>query len=79
MQGFAELNSDAMPNAAQWKSIQEHLRTVFTKVTPPVNILIGPASTKQEDVKTLPDAMGKYLRALPQNEKAWPFAAKIFC
>jgi hypothetical protein len=39
MQGFAELTGDEPPTPAQWKSIREHLQTVFVKVTPPV----GPA------------------------------------
>lgn len=36
LQGFIELNSGKMPTEAQWKSIVEHLTTVFVKVTPPV-------------------------------------------
>ncbi len=35
LQGFVELGGD-MPTEAQWKSIREHLATVFQKVTPPV-------------------------------------------
>lgn len=34
MQGFAELTGDEMPTPAQWKSIRDHLQTVFVKVTP---------------------------------------------
>ncbi|CAN5702460.1 hypothetical protein BH11PSE6_BH11PSE6_00080 [soil metagenome] len=34
MQGFAELTGDEPPTAAQWKSMREHLATVFVKVTP---------------------------------------------
>lgn len=34
MQGFAELTGDEPPTPAQWKSIKEHLATVFAKVTP---------------------------------------------
>lgn len=45
MQGFAELN-EAPPTAEQWKSIREHLVTVFVKVTPPLGspsqIMRGP-------------------------------------
>lgn len=33
LQGFAELN-EAAPSPEQWKSIREHLATVFVKVTP---------------------------------------------
>lgn len=36
LQGFVELNGGAMPSKEQWKSITEHLATVFNKVTPPV-------------------------------------------
>ena len=36
LQGFVELNKGAPPTPEQWKSITEHLGTVFTKVTPPV-------------------------------------------
>jgi hypothetical protein len=33
LQGFAELNAEP-PTPEQWKSINEHLQTVFVKVTP---------------------------------------------
>lgn len=36
MQGFVELTKGQEPTAEQWKSIREHLDTVFKKVTPPV-------------------------------------------
>jgi hypothetical protein len=35
LQGYAELTDDT-PTAEQWRSIKEHLATVFMKVTPPV-------------------------------------------
>ncbi|WP_330208667.1 hypothetical protein [Pseudomonas sp. Z13] len=34
LQGFTELNGDTQPTPEQWKSITEHLQTVFVKVTP---------------------------------------------
>lgn len=43
LQGFAEMNAGQMPNPTQWKSICEHLATVFKKVTPPVQT--GPVPT----------------------------------
>lgn len=45
LQGFAELNGKKPPTEAQWKSINEHLQTVFKKVTPPLGQLgrAGPA------------------------------------
>ena len=33
MQGYSEV-SDKQPTAEQWKVIQDHLKTVFHKVTP---------------------------------------------
>jgi hypothetical protein len=36
MQGFTELSGGLPPTAEQWKSIGEHLQTVFKKETPPV-------------------------------------------
>lgn len=34
LQGYAELNPNTPPNLDQWRQIQDHLNTVFTKVTP---------------------------------------------
>jgi hypothetical protein len=36
LQGFSELSGDNPPTPEQWKSIREHIATVFKKVTPPV-------------------------------------------
>lgn len=36
LQGFAELNAEP-PTVEQWKSIREHLATVFVKITPAVH------------------------------------------
>lgn len=52
LQGFVEPNDGKMPTKAQWKTIREHLATVFVKVTPPVEPLpkrlkLSPDSTKQ--------------------------------
>jgi hypothetical protein len=38
LNGFVEMNGGAMPTAAQWKAIQDHLALVFKKVTPPVGV-----------------------------------------
>jgi len=40
LQGFAELN-EARPSQEQWNSINEHLKTVFTKVTPETKVPQG--------------------------------------
>ena len=43
LNGFAELNpSLEQPTPEQWKSITEHLKTVFVKVTPEVKVQINP-------------------------------------
>lgn len=36
LQGFVELTDGKAPSEAQWKSIKEHLSTMFKKVTPAV-------------------------------------------
>lgn len=42
LQGFAELNPNTPPDATQWKQIQDHLKLVFTKVTPNYPTTINP-------------------------------------
>lgn len=37
LNGFVELTQGHQPTPEQWKSIVEHLRLVFTKVTPEIN------------------------------------------
>jgi hypothetical protein len=46
LQGFVELGNSAAPTPEQWKSIREHLDTVFKKVTPPVQT--GPADSVKD-------------------------------
>ena len=41
LQGFAELSDDNPPTPEQWKSIREHLATVFEKVTPVLGGTVG--------------------------------------
>lgn len=53
LQGFIELNGGKMPTAEQWKSVQEHLSTVFVKVTPPLN---APKETPRKTKGRLPIA-----------------------
>lgn len=38
LNGFVELTQGQTPNPAQWKSICEHLKLVFEKVTPEVEV-----------------------------------------
>lgn len=44
LNGFVELTQGQTPNPAQWKSICEHLATVFQKVTPPVQTGVLPGT-----------------------------------
>lgn len=63
LRGFTELTADLpSPSPAQWKAIQEHLATVFVKVTPPVMVpqtplVPGIATPRLED----------YLRKFPMT------------
>jgi len=51
LNGFAELNpSLEQPTPEQWKSITEHLKTVFVKVTPEVKVQINPNGQSAEQV-----------------------------
>jgi hypothetical protein len=34
LQGYTELTAGQQPTPEQWKSITEHLKTVFVKITP---------------------------------------------
>lgn len=38
LQGFNELTAGQQPTPEQWKSITEHLKTVFVKVTPALQV-----------------------------------------
>ena len=58
LQGFVELGKGAAPTAEQWKSIQEHLATVFKKVTPPV-----------EDAKTVETDVQRSMREYSERTK----------
>jgi len=63
LQGFAELSGDNPPTPEQWKSIREHVATVFRKVTPPV--LLPPAPERSAQ-----DIFDKYIKNKPAD--AWP-------
>ena len=79
LQGFTELNGDTQPTPAQWKSITEHLQTVFVKVTPQVGHLPTPAPgaifPKLSDLgpKVFADP-ARHMTSLELLERgAWPF------
>jgi hypothetical protein len=63
LQGFAELSGDNPPTPEQWKSIREHIATVFKKVTPPV-----------DSNKTVPLDLAGLQRAFDEKKKCglWP-------
>lgn len=62
LQGFAELNpSIEAPSPEQWKAIQDHLKTVFMKVTP---AFPSQPSTQMPTWPT-PARLEDYLRKFP--------------
>lgn len=66
LQGRAELD-ETPPTAEQWKSIREHLATVFVKVTPPLK----PASPIFPDKPPKDFSPIKYPPIWPEQPK-WP-------
>jgi hypothetical protein len=78
LNGFAELTGEATPTPEQWKSICEHLATVFNKVTPPVKspsefLRTGelPPANPGESTQSI---FEKYIRDVPGDP--YPFAPK---
>lgn len=70
-QGFVELTRGEAPDDAQWKSIREHLETVFKKVTPAIGEQPEPTKqTPSEHRKTI-DEMWRKLREYEQ-ERQYP-------
>lgn len=75
LQGFAELNAEP-PTAEQWKSIREHLATVFVKVTPPFQ---ASPSAPVSDRTYVPTPVYQP-RITPFDSKEWPFGGiQITC
>lgn len=75
MQGFAELNAEP-PTAEQWRSIREHLATVFVKVTPPVQ---SSPPVPGSDRTYVPTPVYEP-RKMPFDSKEWPFGGiQITC
>jgi hypothetical protein len=79
LQGFVELGKGAAPTPEQWKSIREHLETVFKKVTPPVGVEQKNAATelqrffREYDKKLADEGAPKDLTFYPpQPTPAWP-------
>lgn len=73
LQGFVELTQGQTPNPAQWKSIQEHLGTVFKKVTPPVGETTVKVSVDTKDAqKSIDDLKKAYDELVRQTKQASP-------
>jgi hypothetical protein len=68
LQGFVELGKGAAPTPEQWKSIQEHLATVFKKVTPPVaeNASIAGNKTNAIDWQKISEDLARQAQQTPQ-------------
>lgn len=59
LQGFSELNPSLdAPSPEQWKAIQDHLKTVFVKVTPAFPSPLNPGL----------DYLQRSLRDFPQTQ-----------
>lgn len=41
LQGYSEITQGQVPTPAQWQIIQDHLKLVFTKVTPDRSVELG--------------------------------------
>jgi hypothetical protein len=73
LQGFVELHGE-LPTSEQWKSIKEHLQTVFVKVTPKTG--------DKESPKTAEELASEFFspsQAIPGNgwnrhPSTWPIA-----
>lgn len=65
LRGFTELTSDAQPTPEQWKSITEHLQSVFVKTTAPV---LKPGTIRTSEFRH-EDA----LRLIGIQQPNWPF------
>ena len=70
LQGFVELSGDCLPTQEQWKSIREHMQTVFQKVTPPV--FGGPVTSNRSQLEEYIEAH----RREYQNPFSGPLAPK---
>lgn len=53
LHGYTEMTGGKEPTLEQWKMIRDHLKTVFTKVTPEIKINTNPDLDWQEMLRTL--------------------------
>lgn len=76
LQGCAELNPEMeAPTPEQWKSITEHLKTVFVKVTPEFQIKQGINWQQGTPTQQILDAIGRKETAFPR----WPNDLVVTC
>jgi hypothetical protein len=64
LNGFVELTGSIPPSEGQWKSICEHLSTVFSKITPPVQVA-GGANNLQQQQMQMPRLQDYWTPAFP--------------
>jgi hypothetical protein len=70
------LTQGQTPTPAQWKSIQEHLGTVFKKVTPPVeNKVEVKIDVDAKDAQKAVDDLRKSYEDLRRASQPWPFGS----
>ncbi|KAB0509667.1 hypothetical protein [Pseudomonas moorei] len=67
LQGYTELTAGQQPTPEQWKSITEHLKTVFVKVTPEVKFQINPILPSAPVVDRLREYMDKHTKLWPNG------------
>jgi hypothetical protein len=75
LNGFTELTQGQTPNPAQWKSICEHLQTVFNKVTPQVGEVSVKIDVDAKDAQKAVDGLRKSYEDLQRATQTWPFGS----
>jgi hypothetical protein len=78
LQGFVELGKGAAPTAEQWKSIAEHLETVFKKVTPKVGEVSVKINVDTKDAEKSAEAFRKSIEDLQRAARQWPLHSPIW-
>lgn len=63
LQGYSEITNGRLPDADEWKIIQDHLKLVFDKKTPDRQVVSMPTIGYPQDTSKL----SEYLRTMPQT------------
>jgi hypothetical protein len=81
LQGFTELSEWKQPTPEQWKSICEHLNTVFNKVTPPVRDAqkIPPVETAEDAMRRFNESQQRAPSPYGPNAPYWGVTPRITC